>query len=88
MTDIFQWPAAIGELDLHLIAEGRHERLWEVLGAHPRTYDGPDGPTDGTSFSVWAPNAQAVQVIGDFNFWGGDQHAMRPIGSGVSLTMA
>jgi len=79
----FEWPAAIGELDLHLISEGRHERLWDVLGAHVRSYDGPDGATDGTSFAVWAPNAQSVQVAGDFNFWGGDQHVMRPIGSGV-----
>jgi 1,4-alpha-glucan branching enzyme len=86
MTDSTEhtWPPAIGELDLHLISEGRHERLWEVLGAHVRTYDGPDGPVEGTSFAVWAPGAQAVQVAGDFNFWGGDQHQMRSLGgSGV-----
>jgi 1,4-alpha-glucan branching enzyme len=78
------WPPAVGELDLHLISEGRHERLWDVLGAHVRTYDGPDGSVEGVSFAVWAPNAQAVQVAGDFNFWGGDQHAMRSLGgSGV-----
>ncbi len=74
------WPAAVGELDLHLISEGRHERLWEVLGAHVRTYDGPDGPVEGTSFAVWAPNAQAVQVAGDFNFWDGGSHPMRSLG--------
>jgi 1,4-alpha-glucan branching enzyme len=83
MTKTPTWPAAIGELDLHLIGEGRHERLWDVLGAHVRTYEAPDGPTEGTAFAVWAPNAQQVQVIGDFNVWSGDEHAMRAIGSGV-----
>jgi 1,4-alpha-glucan branching enzyme len=78
------WPPSVGELDLHLISEGRHERLWEVLGAHVRTLEGPDGPVEGTSFAVWAPNAQAVQVAGDFNGWDGGGHAMRPLGgSGV-----
>ncbi|WP_082582103.1 1,4-alpha-glucan branching protein GlgB [Aeromicrobium sp. Root236] len=76
----YDWPAAVGELDLHLISEGRHERLWEVLGAHVRTYDGPDGPVEGTSFAVWAPNAQAVQVAGDFNFWDSGSHPMRSLG--------
>ena len=70
----------MGELDLHLISEGRHERLWEVLGAHVRTYEGPDGPVEGTSFAVWAPNAQAVQVAGDFNFWDSGGHPMRSLG--------
>jgi 1,4-alpha-glucan branching enzyme len=78
------WPPSVGELDLHLISEGRHERLWEVLGAHVRTLEGPDGPVEGTSFAVWAPNAQAVQVAGDFNGWDGGGHAMRSLGgSGV-----
>ncbi|GAA2752346.1 1,4-alpha-glucan branching protein GlgB [Kitasatospora cinereorecta] len=62
-----------GELDLHLIGEGRHERLWEVMGAHPAA--------DGTGFTVWAPNARAVGVIGDFNHWDGSAHAMRPLGA-------
>ncbi len=84
MTTQRDWPASIGELDLHLIGEGRHERLWDVLGAHVRTLDDVDGTAvDGTSFAVWAPSARAVQVIGDFNFWGGGDHAMRPIGAGV-----
>ena len=61
------WPVAVGELDLHLIGEGRHERLWDVLGAHVRTHDGTDGPVAGTSFALWAPNARSVQVVGDFN---------------------
>jgi 1,4-alpha-glucan branching enzyme len=78
------WPPSVGELDLHLISEGRHERLWEVLGAHVRTYEGPDGPVEGTSFAVWAPNAQAVQIAGDFNFWDAGGHPMRSLGdSGV-----
>ncbi|GAA4862315.1 1,4-alpha-glucan branching protein GlgB [Saccharopolyspora rosea] len=54
-----------GELDLHLIGEGRHERLWTVLGAHRRG-GAPDDPTTGVSFAVWAPNARQVQVRGDF----------------------
>ncbi|MRJ76779.1 1,4-alpha-glucan branching protein GlgB [Aeromicrobium sp. SMF47] len=78
------WPPAVGELDLHLIREGRHERLWEVLGAHVRSYEGADGPVTGTTFAVWAPNARAVEVVGDFNYWDGMGHAMRSLGdSGV-----
>jgi 1,4-alpha-glucan branching enzyme len=80
MTSATDWPAAVGELDLHLIAEGRHERLWEVLGAHVRTLEGPDGPVEGTSFALWAPNARTVQVVGDFNGWDGGGHAMRSLG--------
>src|SRR5690606_24878153 len=53
---------AVGELDLYLIAEGRHERLWTVLGAHPRG--------NGVDFAVWAPHAREVRVIGDFAGWG------------------
>ncbi len=62
-----------GELDIHLINEGRHEELWEVLGAHPGA--------DGTSFSVWAPNAQEVQVAGSFNEWDGARTPLTAIGS-------
>ena len=71
----------LGEVDLHLIREGRHEELWNALGAHVRSFDGPMGQVTGTSFSVWAPNAQAVRVIGDFNHWVGRAHAMRSLGS-------
>jgi 1,4-alpha-glucan branching enzyme len=68
----------LGELDLHLIAEGRHETLWTVLGARVR----PD--LGGTSFAVWAPNARGLRVIGDFNHWDGRAHPMRSLGrSGV-----
>src|SRR5699024_11225189 len=70
----------IGELDLHLIREGRHEELWRALGAHLATLDG----VEGTSFAVWAPNARAVQVVGSFNGWDGRLHALRSLGaSGV-----
>ncbi|MGU3653713.1 1,4-alpha-glucan branching protein GlgB [Mycolicibacterium sp. A43C] len=68
-------------MDLHLFAEGRHERLWEVLGAHPRTYDTPDGPVEGVSFAVWAPNAKGVTLIGEFNLWGGNEAPLRSLGS-------
>ena len=70
----------LGELDLYLIAQGRHERLWEVLGAHPTTIDG----VSGTTFAVWAPNAREVQVIGDFCGWGVyDGVPLRRVGPGV-----
>ncbi|MFI2840772.1 MULTISPECIES: 1,4-alpha-glucan branching protein GlgB [Mycolicibacterium] len=68
-------------MDLHLFAEGRHERLWEVLGAHPRTYDTPDGSVEGVSFAVWAPNAKGVTLIGEFNLWGGNEAPLRSLGS-------
>jgi 1,4-alpha-glucan branching enzyme len=73
------WPT-LGDLDLHLFAEGSHRRLWEVLGARPREHDG----LAGVSFAVWAPNARAVRVVGDWNFWDGRVHPMRALGgSGV-----
>src|SRR5690625_1572569 len=84
--DPYQFLPTLGELDLHLIAEGRHEHLWRALGAHPRVEAAPgDGSmVAGTSFAVWAPNARAVQVIGDFNAWDGAGSAMRTLGnSGV-----
>ncbi len=73
------WPT-IGELDLHLFGEGRHEELWRMLGAHVRTHEGARG----TSFAVWAPSARAVRVVGSFNGWDGRLHPMRALGaSGV-----
>ncbi|WP_301116023.1 1,4-alpha-glucan branching protein GlgB [Pusillimonas sp. (ex Stolz et al. 2005)] len=63
----------LGELDMHLLAEGRHEFLADCLGAHPCTVQ----DTEGTRFAVWAPNARRVAVIGDFNNWQGDRHVMR-----------
>ena len=74
------WPT-LGEVDLHLVGEGRHEELWRVMGSHTRTYDSPFGPLHGVSFAVWAPNAQGVRVIGDFNHWDGAAHPMRSLGS-------
>ena len=70
------WPT-LGELDLHLLAEGRHEGLWHHLGAQVREHQG----TSGTSFAVWAPGARAVRVVGDFNGWDGRIHPMRALGS-------
>ncbi len=78
--DGYRHVPSIGELDLHLIAEGRHEELWRVLGAHVRELDG----SSGTAFTVWAPDARALRVIGDFNGWDGSGSAMRSMGgSGV-----
>ena len=70
------WPT-LGALDLHLLAEGRHEGLWRHLGAQVRVHQA----TSGTSFAVWAPGAQAVRVVGDFNGWDGRMHPMRALGS-------
>ena len=82
--DPYRFLPTLGELDLHLIREGRHERLWEALGANVRTFPSVLGEVRGTSFAVWAPNARAVRVVGDFNFWRGTSHAMRSLGaSGV-----
>jgi 1,4-alpha-glucan branching enzyme len=79
--DPYRYLPTLGETDLHLVNEGRHERLWEVLGAHVRTF--PSGVT-GTSFAVWAPNARGVRIVGDFNSWDGREHPMRQLGaSGV-----
>ncbi|RZU64798.1 1,4-alpha-glucan branching enzyme [Microterricola gilva] len=79
--DPYRYAPTIGELDLHLIGEGRHEELWRVLGAHHRSHAGVSGSVHGTSFAVWAPHAQAVRVIGDLNQWNGVGHAMRNMGA-------
>lgn len=81
-----QWPTAtqetedpyafgllLGDLDLHLFAEGRHYELTSCLGAHNLCVDG----VSGVRFAVWAPNAQRVSVVGDFNHWDGRRHVMR-----------
>ncbi|MFD1721798.1 1,4-alpha-glucan branching protein GlgB [Amnibacterium endophyticum] len=82
--DPYRFLPSVGEVDLHLFGEGRHERLWEMLGAHHRELHGVDRGSWGTSFSVWAPHARAVRVIGDFNNWNGRLHAMRRLdGVGV-----
>ena len=79
--DPYRFIPTLGELDLHLIGEGRHERLWDVLGAHHRQHQGVTVASTGTSFAVWAPHARAARVIGDFNGWNGITHAMRNMGS-------
>ena len=81
VDDPYRWLPTLGDIDLHLIGEGRHENLWEVLGAHVRTYDTPGGAVTGTSFAVWAPNARGVRIAGDFNFWMGHSLPMRSLGS-------
>ena len=80
VDDPYRWLPTLGEMDLHLIAEGRHERLWDVLGAHVRSYETPGGTVSGTSFAVWAPNARGVRVAGDFNWWDGVALPMRAMG--------
>ncbi|WP_077489280.1 1,4-alpha-glucan branching protein GlgB [Sinomonas mesophila] len=79
--DPYRYMPSIGELDLHLIGEGRHEELWKALGARVERHHSVLGDVEGTAFTVWAPNAQAVQVKGDFNGWDGREHAMRSLGS-------
>jgi 1,4-alpha-glucan branching enzyme len=64
----------LGDMDLHLFNEGNHVRLYDRLGAHPITGDGAEG----VYFAVWAPNAEAVHVMGDFNGWSRSAHPLRP----------
>jgi len=76
-VDPYSFVPQISDYDLHLFGEGRHWKIYNVLGAHARTVD--DIP--GVQFAVWAPNAERVSVIGDFNRWDGRCHAMRSRGS-------
>ena len=77
--DPYRYMPTVGDMDTYLFGEGRHEKLWETLGAHVLRYDDPMGGADGTpgeqvvgtAFSVWAPNAHAVRVVGNFNAWDG-----------------
>ena len=80
-ADGYRFLPTLGEVDLHLFAEGRHERLWEILGAHPRTFTTSDGEVHGVAFAVWAPNAKGVSLIGEFNGWDGNDAPMRSLGS-------
>jgi 1,4-alpha-glucan branching enzyme len=77
IDDPYAFLPTIGELDQHLIGEGRHEELYDRLGAHVREHQG----VTGTGFAVWAPAARAVSVVGDFNSWDGRLHAMRSLGA-------
>jgi 1,4-alpha-glucan branching enzyme len=80
--DAYRFLPSIGEIDLHLLGEGRHERLWEVLGAHVRSYPADEfGPITGTAFTVWAPNARGIRVVGDHNHWNGVPDPMRSLGT-------
>jgi 1,4-alpha-glucan branching enzyme len=81
VADAYRFLPTLGEVDLHLFAEGRHERLWEVLGAHRRSFTTADGVVNGVSFAVWAPNAKGVNLIGEFNGWTGSDAPMRVLGS-------
>jgi len=77
--DIYGFPPVLGELDLHLLAEGNHWTSYQKLGAHPLVHDG----VDGVAFAVWAPNATRVSVVGDFNDWDGRRMPMRNRQTGV-----
>ncbi|MGF1624758.1 MAG: 1,4-alpha-glucan branching protein GlgB [Alphaproteobacteria bacterium] len=78
--DPYAFGAVLGDLDVHLMGEGRHREIYRRLGAHPMRVEG----VDGTAFAVWAPNARRVSVVGDFNFWDGRRHPMRlRYGAGV-----
>jgi 1,4-alpha-glucan branching enzyme len=78
--DPYQYGPIMGEVDLHLFAEGQHWKIYEKFGAHIRTI----GDAAGVYFAVWAPNAQRVSMVGDFNGWDGRVNPMRKlIGSGV-----
>ena len=80
-ADPYYFLPTLGETDIYLISEGRHERLWEVLGSTVRSYTTVMGEVHGTSFAVWAPNAIGVAVVGDFCGWNSSQYPMRSLGS-------
>ncbi len=75
--DPYRFGPVLGALDEHLFSEGTHKRLWQILGARVIEHEGAQG----TAFAVWAPGAQAVSVVGGFNFWDGRRHPMRPRGT-------
>lgn len=81
VDDPYRFLPTLGEVDLHLINEGRHEQLWQVLGARVHHYAGASEPVTGTAFAVWAPSARAVRLKADFNAWDGREHPMRQLGS-------
>ena len=73
VVDPYSFGPVLGPMDDYLAAEGTHYRLHDKLGAHPMVHEG----VRGVHFAVWAPNAQRVSVVGDFNFWNGAVHVMR-----------
>ena len=74
--DIYSFPPVLGQIDIHLLAEGNHFASYRKLGAHPSVHEG----VEGVAFAVWAPNARRVSVVGDFNAWDGRRMPMRNIG--------
>ncbi|WP_333688010.1 1,4-alpha-glucan branching protein GlgB [Methylococcus capsulatus] len=78
--DPYTFPPRLSDFDLYLFGEGRHWNIYRVLGAHPHSVDG----IDGILFATWAPNAERISVVGEFNGWDGRRHPMRVRGaSGV-----
>jgi 1,4-alpha-glucan branching enzyme len=75
--DPYRHVPTVGELDIHLFAEGTHRRLWQCLGARLARHDGEDG----VAFAVWAPHARRVSLVGDFCGWDGRLLPMRALGS-------
>ncbi|HVH59118.1 MAG TPA: hypothetical protein VM709_02255, partial [Candidatus Sulfotelmatobacter sp.] len=75
--DPYAFPCVLSEFDLYLMGEGRHYDTYEKLGAHLITLEG----VRGVQFAVWAPSAQRVSIVGDFNRWDGRVHPMRARGS-------
>jgi 1,4-alpha-glucan branching enzyme len=73
IEDPYRFGQILGEMDVYLLAEGSHLKLYERLGAHPAEMDG----VSGVSFAVWAPNARRASVVGPFNHWDGRRHVMR-----------
>ncbi|HQZ28040.1 MAG TPA: 1,4-alpha-glucan branching protein GlgB [Verrucomicrobiales bacterium] len=73
LRDPYSFGPVLGEQDVYFLGEGTHRRLWKTMGAHPRQFDG----IEGIAFTVWAPNAHRVSVVGDFNGWDGRVHPMR-----------
>jgi 1,4-alpha-glucan branching enzyme len=78
LEDPYRFPPVLSDFDLYLLGEGNHLTLYDKLGAHPMELEG----VKGVAFVLWAPNAQRVSVVGDFNFWDGRRHAMRVRGNG------
>jgi len=71
-ADPYIYKSYLSEYDVYLFGEGRHQQIYEKLGAHPREVDG----VAGVNFAVWAPNCYKVSVVGDFNHWDNRTHAM------------
>ena len=78
MNQVHRIPPILSEFDLYLLGEGNHLKLYDKLGAHPMDMEG----VAGVAFVVWAPNAQRVSVVGDFNAWDGRRHVMQVRGTG------